>query len=469
MQLSHLAQSRRWQRLGILRPFLIIVVTLLFVLAASYRLSSQQVVLLAGVVVALWGVLFLWRWPQWGLVAYVLLTMSLGISDSMGLGSYLNEAMVLVAGLAGLWLLDMVVREKSIRLLRTRPLLPLLAIVVAALLAFANGQLLWFLFARPAPLTAQLAGLAMFLLSPAAFLLAAHRITELRWLRYITWVFLGFGAVVFISRVAPGLGAQRLLAPGLHGGLFWVWVVALSLTQALFNHDLKPGWRAALGTLAVAMLALGFSQHRDWASAWLPPLIAAGVAVWLRSWRLGLVLTLLVVGGRIATEPNLIADLIAADEYSINTRWAAWEIVLGQIARVSPVLGLGPSNYYHYTPLFSILGWNVQFNSHNQYVDLVAQVGFVGLLCYLWFALALGRLGWRLRTQVKDGFASAYVYGVLAGLAGTLAAGMLADWVIPFVYNIGLKGFRSSAMAWIFMGGLVAIERLSSSSKRAPA
>jgi hypothetical protein len=32
-----------------------------------------------------------------------------------------------------------------------------------------------------------------------------------------------------------------------------------------------------------------------------------------------------------------------------------------------------------------------------------------------------------------------------------------------------LKGFRSSAMAWIFMGGLVAIERLSSSSKRAPA
>jgi hypothetical protein len=90
-------------------------------------------------------------------------------------------------------------------------------------------------------------------------------------------------------------------------------------------------------------------------------------------------------------------------------------------------------------------------------------------LCYLWFALALGRLGWRLRTQVTDGFATAYVYGVLAGLAGTLATGMLADWVIPFVYNIGLKGFRSSAMAWIFMGGLVAIERLSSSSKRAPA
>ena len=469
MQLSHLAQSRRWQRLGILRPFLIIVATLLFVLAASYRLSSQQAAMLAGAVAALWGVLFLWRWPQWGLVAYVLLTMSVGISDSIGLGSYVNEAVLLLSGLTGLWLLDMLVREKSIQLVRTGPLLPMLALVVVALLAFANGQLLWFFFARPAPMTAQLAGLALFVLSAAAFLLAANRINELRWLRYITWVFLSFGALFVLSRVAPGLGAQGLLAPGLQGGLFWVWVVALSLTQALFNHDLKPSWRVAFAALAAGMLALGFSQHRDWASAWLPPLIAAGVAVWLRSWRLGLVLTVLVVGGRIALEPNLVADLVAADEYSINTRWVAWEIVLGQIARVSPVLGLGPANYYHYTPLFPILGWYVQFNSHNQYVDLVAQIGVLGLFCYFWFALAVGRLGWRLRTQVTDGFARAYVYGVLAGLAGTLAAGMLADWVIPFIYNIGLKGFRSSAMAWIFMGGLVAIERLSSSSKRAPA
>ncbi len=466
MQLSHLARSRRWQLPGFLPPLLIILGTLLATLAASYRLSSQQLVLVAGAFVALWGLLFLWRWPQWNLIVYVLLTMSVSVSDTLGLGRYVNEAIILLTGLTALWVLDMVVRQKAIRLARSEPLLPLLALVVAVLLAFANGQLLWFYFASPAPLTAQLAGLALFLLSAAGFLLGAHYITELRWLRYITWIFLGFGALFFISRAAPGLGVQRFLASGLQGGLFWVWVVALSLTQALYNHDLKPGWRAALGLLAMALFSLGFIQDRDWASAWLPSLVTIGVAVWLRSWRLGLAATVLIVGGRIAAEPTLIADLIAADQYSINTRWAAWEIVLGQIARVSPILGLGPSNYYYYTPLFSILGWNVQFNSHNQYVDLIAQVGFLGLLCYFWFALALARLGWRLRTQLADGFSTAYVNGVLAGLAGTLAAGMLADWVIPFFYNIGLKGFRSSAMAWILMGGLVAIERLNSSSKR---
>ena len=30
--------------------------------------------------------------------------------------------------------------------------------------------------------------------------------------------------------------------------------------------------------------------------------------------------------------------------------------------------------------------------------------------------------------------------------------------VIPFVYNVGLKGFRASVLGWIFLGGLVAIQ-----------
>jgi hypothetical protein len=37
---------------------------------------------------------------------------------------------------------------------------------------------------------------------------------------------------------------------------------------------------------------------------------------------------------------------------------------------------------------------------------------------------------------------------------------MLGDWVIPFVYNVGLIGFRSSVFGWLFMGGLVVIEQL---------
>ena len=45
-----------------------------------------------------------------------------------------------------------------------------------------------------------------------------------------------------------------------------------------------------------------------------------------------------------------------------------------------------------------------------------------------------------------------------------LLSGLLADWFLPFVYNIGLAGLRASILGWVFLGGLVALERSANSS-----
>ena len=63
-----------------------------------------------------------------------------------------------------------------------------------------------------------------------------------------------------------------------------------------------------------------------------------------------------------------------------------------------------------------------------------------------------------LRPTARTGFEQAYVNACLAGLAGSLVAGMLGDWFLPFVYNIGIAGFRASVLGWLFLGGLVALE-----------
>ena len=90
-------------------------------------------------------------------------------------------------------------------------------------------------------------------------------------------------------------------------------------------------------------------------------------------------------------------------------------------------------------------------------MDIIAQIGILGLACLLWFMWEVGRLGWELRNAVPEGFSYAFVIGALGGLIGTLVSGMLGDWFLPFVYNIGLDGTRSSLFAWLFLGGLVAI------------
>jgi hypothetical protein len=99
-------------------------------------------------------------------------------------------------------------------------------------------------------------------------------------------------------------------------------------------------------------------------------------------------------------------------------------------------------------------------NSHNNYVDLFSQVGLLGLGLFLWFAVELTRLGFRLRARFTEGFSAGYVNAMLAAWAGALLLMLFADWILPFVYNIGFRGFQASVLVWLFLGGLVALEQM---------
>ena len=93
-------------------------------------------------------------------------------------------------------------------------------------------------------------------------------------------------------------------------------------------------------------------------------------------------------------------------------------------------------------------------------MDLFAHGGLLGLGLFLWFAYELGRLGWRLGTRYRVGFLGGYVNSMVALGAGSLILMLLADWILPFIYNIGLPGFQASVLVWLFLGGLVAVENL---------
>jgi O-antigen ligase len=354
------------------------------------------------------------------------------------------------------------VHDHRFVLVPSRSLLPLLGLNIVAALAFLNGQLPWFWNASKAPMTAQLGGLFLFILSTVAFLLTANQIKSQTWLERMTWIFLFAGWLYLLGRLIPPVGqiTNRIISGGATGSLFWVWFVSLSFSQALVNIHLKIRYRFLLVCLLFGAFYVAFIESRDWVSGWLPPLIALLVILWLATPKLRPVFVVLALG-ICAIRFNQLAGLVMGgdNQYSLMTRQQAWGI-LGEMVKVSPLFGLGPANYHFYTPLFPILGYSVQFNSHNQYIDLLAQVGILGLACFLWFAWELGREGLQLMPRVPAGFPKAYLVGALGGLAGTLAAGMLGDWIIPFVYNIGFEGFRASILAWIFLGGMVALRRM---------
>src|SRR5262249_12290647 len=158
-------------------------------------------------------------------------------------------------------------------------------------------------------------------------------------------------------------------------------------------------------------LALGF-QNRDWNSGWVPGLVAIGVILWVGAPRAALPF-MLVVGALVVANLPALVEFFYSDskQYDVLTRTAAWSI-LWDIVQINPILGTGFANYYWYTPLFSILGYNVRFNSHNNYVDMAAETGVLGLACFAWFVVAILTVALRLRERVPGGsFERAYVYG----------------------------------------------------------
>jgi hypothetical protein len=397
-------------------------------------------------------------YPPLGIIAVLIGGMLVPFEVGTGTNTGINLAVILTPLLLGIWILDMLVRKRKFPFVSSRPIWPLLVMAAVSLLAFGIGQLPWFVYARGAPLNSQIAGLLIFISSVGAFLLVANLITELSWLKRITWFFLIIGSIYMFAGGIPFLNQalNLLIRRGSNGSLLYVWFVAIALSQVLFNRNLGKFWRILLVGLLLFTFYVSFVLQFGWKSGWVPSVVVVGVIIFLWKPRLGIVLALV----SLIFLRDLPSQIISTDVYSYNTRIIAWEIIWQEIVKVNPLLGLGPANYYFYTPLYPILGYSVQFNSHNNYVDIVAQIGLLGLLCFLWFAVEEGLLGLRLRNKAMDGFSQAYVIGVLGGLAGTLVAGMFGDWVIPFVYNVGVRGFRTSVIAWMFLGGLVVIERI---------
>lgn len=441
----------------IIPPLVLIVVT-----ALAFSSSKLLILIAMGACFGLGGLIILLRYQSIGIVLLIVASMFIPFSIGTGSSTSINATILLLGFLVMVWIIDMVVLKKRIVLVRSSTTMPLLAFIIFSVVGFLSGQLNWFPGVTGAPITAQIGGLSIYLLSALAFILVANIIKEPRYLSLMTWIFLGLAGFYILVRISPRSIEsilRRLFPLGSDASLFWIWSLTLAGAQFLFNKRLSKPIRLLLFSLLIGTIYVGLIENYDWKSGWMPALFGLMVVVWVGAPRYRIFAVLGGLAVILVNFTNIASVFTGQEEYSLSTRSEAWRIVF-DIAKVNPITGLGFANYYWFTPLYVIMGYRVSFNSHNNYLDLLAQTGVLGLGAFLWFALAVGILAWKLLKQVPEGFHKAYVIGTLGGLAGTLMAGMLGDWFLPFVYNVGLVGFRSSVFAWLFLGGLVVYEQL---------
>jgi hypothetical protein len=438
--------NRRWLQIAV------VVAVLLASTVISFWGSRWIYLFLLAMLAGVAALLALLRQPNLGFIFVLIGGMFIPFTGPSGL----NVAMVMIALMLGLWILDMFIVQRNIQFIHSYSFLPVIVFLTISTIAFIVGQIPWFIFARQAPISAQVGGYGIFLFSMAGMVLAAHLIKDIRWLKIIVFSFLALSSVYMVGRTIHLDPISKLYSVSfIAQSMFWTWLVALAAGQIIFNRDLTWRSRGMLIALVILTFYIGIVEGYDWKSGWVPPAVAVAILVGLRYRKL-IILAIPVI---IIVGLYLASDLIGTEGYSWGTRVDAWRIVLA-ISHISPLIGMGFANYYWYTPLFPIRGWSVSFNSHSQYVDLIAETGSIGLLVFFWVLFELGRLSWKLSHKLTDGFALGYVYGVLAGIGASIVAAFLGDWMLPFVYNVGLAGFRASILPWIFMGGVISLEHM---------
>jgi O-antigen ligase len=454
-------RPRSWE------TWLIVIATLALAFLFGTRASPSWFWLLA---VGIGFVILLIR-PELGILALSLVALFGPYRIGTGSDVSINPTTLLIPILTAAWILSMVVHRR-IEWVQSRINPPMFLFLVSGALSLVIGMAIWDPFVPRAGsfILVQLAQWGLFAFSALALWLTGNLIRDEAWLRRLTFLFLIAATLVALIR-SIGMAddfAARYLTFASQRAPFWVVLTAMAGGQLLFNRSLAPAARVFLaGAIGIAII-YSFFLYRDLASYWIGVSAAIAVLIWLRlgrgRWLLIAMLAALVISGQLL--PSIYNFAGGEREWTVSggSRLALTQRVI-EVTRRNPVTGLGPAAYRPYArmkplPYGEAFWVSPNVSSHNNYVDIFAHQGLVGLALFAWFSVEFIWLGLRLRKRFTEGFASGYVNGVLAAFASSLVIMMLADWLLPFVYNIGFLGFQSGVLVWMFMGGLLTLEAI---------
>lgn len=405
-----------------------------------------------------------------GVVAILFTSLFVRFTIPTGTLTNIPASLILSAIIVLIWALSMLVK-RNVQLAPGRYVLPILLFIVLAILSVPYSWLLLNpnLFGRGIWAKtelgftfAQIGGVTLMILLPAVMLMTANVLREEKWFKLVFALMLLVALPEVLQRILGtrlALGDFRLQT----GASYPLWVVALTIGQVYFNQSLRMWQRALLVSLAASWFLFNAGQNTVWFSGWMPAIVALLFLTFFRSRKLFFVL--LIVGAAIVFARAdyyfgyVWNDAIASD----SNRFEIWRIIIFDLTltKTNIIFGAGPAGYL---PFYQFYYPGAAWVSHNNYIDIIAEMGLVGISVFLWLLYSVFRTGWEQREQMPSGFLRGFNYGVLGGFVGTLFAMGLGDWYIPFVYNIGIPGFDFAVHGWLLTGAMLALSYMKQSA-----
>jgi putative inorganic carbon (hco3(-)) transporter len=225
--------------------------------------------------------------------------------------------------------------------------------------------------------------------------------------------------------------------------------IVVPLAVAVAVHRKNPIWMRVLCALAVppAVTAIVYSHSRG---GFIGLVVAMTVWIFLEKSRR---FTTLVLGGALAIGLMLFAPrsfwernetLTTFDEdASAMGRVYAWEVA-ARMSEDHPVAGVGAGGFRYAWPLYAPPEARTAYVAHNVYLDVVGELGFVGLILFLIFT---------------GGAAAGGVAGTRSRSSGWISAGIAAA-VSGYIVCSLFSGYMTSAHFYLLCGLAACAERV---------
>ncbi len=374
----------------------------------------------------------------------------------VGNASEMPISMVIALGLTGMWLLGMFTRRtwEAPFTPFNRPLLAFMVVCIISLpwgILWADPILNWSIMGNFRVI--QIASLLSLLALMWTPWLVGRFIDQTWQIWFYLWSFIIAGAMMTFTQ-SFGIRQPFLSDQGLWGLWF-----ALPLAGLALVYPHTPWYGRLLGmTLLVWHLYLAVIKNSLWVSGWLPTLAGLFALSFLHSRKIFVMLLIITIPFAVLGPGRNYLDRVTAEniEEGSSGRFEIWERNLG-IVREHWLFGTGPAGYAPYNMTY--FPWDAR-STHNNYFDILAQFGVVGFGLWFWFIGASLWYGWRTVQIASPGLLRTVAIVATAGWAAAMVSMAFGDWVLPFVYNQGIGGFRYAVYSWLFLGLLIVVRRM---------
>ena len=437
-------------RIGI--PILIF----LTVIAGSYLVAIEEYLIAAVLVMVPVGLLALelgMRWNQAFPVIVLFSALFLRISFSTGSSSRLVLSLALATGLIFLWFLQMFLERR----IHFRP--PTVAIPVFLFCFSTLFSLVWGILVRDPNVViwgsfpfVQLASTLVIIMSVLTMLMTGNLVTKEATLILMVSIFL-IGGVMGLIR-----NFLKIDLPINSAGLFAMWAVSIASALAIFNQKIPLMIRGALIILAGLWIYWGYGLHITWLAGWVPLFFVIIGVGFIRSPKLAVFLLFILTLMAVLNWDFMESTIQLENQNSGVTRIGAWK-QNWIITKDHLLFGTGPAGYAaYYMSYFP----RQAMATHNNYLDMLSQIGIVGCIFMFWFFGVILWKGWKLvlRLRGQRNFMEALAAACLAGTLGGMMMMFFGDWLFPFAYTQSIAGFDYSVYNWIFMGVILAMDQM---------